>query len=609
MTVRGSRAIPSLAQWRELPRYLSQGEKRIFTVAIAGILLAGGLLTFRFIASHQTTVPAVGGSYTEGLIGTPQFLNPLYAVASDTDTDLTRLVFSGLMRFDPAAGLTTDLAESYTVSDDQKTYTFTLRPEVTWHDGASVTAEDVVYTISAIQNPDYRSPLSVSFSGVAVQAVDERTVAFSLAEPFAPFLSTLTVGIIPSHIWQEIPPSSAPLARRNIDDVVGSGPYMLEKTSLDQKGTIRSMTFVRNPDFSRGAPYIEELTFKFYNDADALAEALKNRNVEGAGFVPFATAGELSDDRLQEVLPSLSQYTAAFLNDAHTSILQDDKVRQALALATDRDALIANALAGNGSAITSPILPSMPGYDAAIGASTYDLAGAITLLESAGWTLAEGAAIRTKGESALAFTMTTVDTPELTGVATALREQWALAGIELTIVAVDQTTLHNDVLKNRNYDILLTGELYGADQDPYPFWHSSQVAYPGLNVAQFASRKADDAIEAARKTNDATVRAESYTTLATIIAEEYPAVFLYQPRYTYLTTTRIKGIDLPTMTVPADRFANVETWYIKTRSVLLGGGEPAEEEAVTDAPVDTTETPAETPTETTETPTETAPAN
>lgn len=605
MTVRGSRAIPSLAQWRELPRYLSQGEKRIFAVALLGVLLAGGLLTYRFLATNQTTVAAVGGSYTEGLIGTPQYLNPLYSVASDTDTDLTRLIFSGLMRFDPEAGLTTDLAESYTMSEDQKTYTFVLRDNAYWHDGARVTPEDVVFTIGAIQNLDYRSPLSVSFSGVAVQATDERTVTFSLAEPFAPFLSTLTVGILPSHKWQDTPPSSAPLAQRNIDDVVGSGPYMLEKKTIDQKGTIRSMQLVRNPDFYRGAPYIEELNFKFYSNADALAEALKNRNVEGAGFVPFAAAKELKDDRLQAVLPSLSQYTAAFLNDAHTSILTDANVRQALTLATDRNALIEQALGGKGVAVTSPILPSMPGYDPATGATSYDLAGAIALLEESDWILEEGATIRTKGSSALAFTMTTVDTPELTTVATTLKEQWAKAGVELTIVAVDPVTLQNGVLRNHDYDILLAGELYGTDQDPYAFWHSSQVA-SGLNVAQFASRKADDVIEAARKTTNVAAHAEAYKTLATVIAEEFPAVFLYQPSYTYLTTDRIQGIDLPTITIPADRFANVNEWYIKTRKVFGRAEEPTTEPAEA-------ETPTEMPTETaTETPTETAtdtPAN
>lgn len=597
ITVRGSRAIPSLAQWRELPRYLSQGEKRIFTIALFGVIIAGGLLTYRFFATNQTTVAAVGGSYTEGLIGTPQYMNPLYAVASDTDTDLTRLVFSGLVRFDPAAGLVVDLAESYTVSEDQKTYTFTLHDNAFWHDGAKVTPEDVVFTIGAIQNPEYRSPLAISFSGVAVQAVDERTVTFTLAEPFAPFLSTLTVGILPAHIWQDIPPSSAQLARRNLEDVVGSGPYMLEKKTQDQKGTIRTIMLVRNPNFYRGAPFIEELNFKFYSDASALAEALKNRNVEGAGFVPFAAADELVDDRLQAVMPSLSQYTAAFLNDAHTSILTDVKVRQALALATNRETIVGEALGGKGLAITSPILPSMPGYDATIGATNYDLAGAIALLESAGWKLEEGATVRTKSSTALAFTMTTVDTAELTAVATLLKEQWAQAGVELTIVAVDPTTLQNDILKNRNYDILLAGELYGTDQDPYAFWHSSQVA-SGLNVAQFASRKADDAIEAARKTTDVLARAESYKTLATIIAEEYPAVFLYQPSYTYLTTSRIQNIIVPTITVPADRFANINEWYIKTRKVF--GEQNANEviETVTEAPIEaTTETPVETTTE------------
>lgn len=568
LAVRGSRAIPTLAQWRELPRYLSASERRMFTIAVGGTLIAAVLLGFRFFSSHTERVATVGGSYTEGLVGTPQYLNPLYAVASDTDTDLTHLLFSGLMRWDPEAGLVTDLASSYTVSEDQKNYIFTLRDDAHWHDGAPVTPQDVVFTIQAIQNPEYRSPLSVSFGGVAVEATGEHTVSFTLAEPFAPFLSTLTVGILPSHLWQGVPASSAPLALINRQPV-GSGPYMFKKATIDQRGTIRGLVLTRNADFYRGAPFIETFTFNFYASTGELTEAVKNKNVEGAGFIPFEDAQALSEDHdLQILNPALPQFTAVFFNQSRSSILADDNVRAALNQATDRATLTSTALGGQATAITSPVLPTMPGYDPAIGAVTFDAAAAATTLHDAGWTLPEGGTIRTKGDTALSFTMTTVDTAELRLVAEALRTQWAQVGVDVTLQYIGSNTLQNDTLKNRSYDALLTGELYGADPDAYPFWHSSQVAYPGLNLAQFSSRKADDAIESARKSTDATARSEAYRTLATLIAEETPAAFLYQSTYTYATTSKIHNIVLPSVTAPADRFSRVNTWYMKTRRVL-----------------------------------------
>lgn len=599
MTVRGNRALPSLAQWRELPRYLSPGERRIFAVALAGVVLALGILGYRFFAANQTAVAAIGGEYTEGLLGTPQYLNPLYAVASDTDTDITSLVFSGLMRWDPQDGLVPDLASTYTISEDQKTYTFTLRDNATWHDGSPVTAQDVVFTMQAIQNPEYHSPLAVSLGGAGVEAPDEKSVIFTLSEPFAPFLSTLTVGILPSHVWENIAPSSAPLAMLNLEPI-GSGPYKYEKLSKYQNGTIRSLSLVRNKDFYRGAPYIERISFNFYQDATELMNALRNKNVQGASYITYEDAQTLTDDRALQVLyPALPQITAAFLNDSHAKLLSDSKVRKALNLATNKDALVADVLGGQGRVISSPILPGMPGYDASVGATTYDEAGAIALLESAGYTLSEGSAVRTKGGTALALTLTTVDTPELNAVAAKLKEMWTKVGVEVTIVTVDQQTLQNDTLKNRNYDVLLTGELYGADGDPYAFWHSSQVTYPGLNLAQFTSRKVDDAIESARGTSDAAIRATSYATVASVIAEEFPAVFLYQPTYAYVTTSKIKGIALPAITIPADRFADVTEWYIRTRNVFSRKEMPAVEEMpVADDAAATTETPAATETAT-----------
>jgi len=566
LSVRGSRAVPSLAQWRELPRYLSTGEKRLFLGASAAIIIALGLLAFRLLTANQVAIPAIGGSYTEGLIGAPQFINPLYSTGSDTDTDLTKLVFSGLMRTDASTGqLVPDLASTFTVSADQKTYTFTLADNAVWHDNQAVTTTDVVFTINAIQNPDYHSPLAVSFSGVSVEAQDDRTVIFTLAEPFAPFLSTLTVGILPEHIWQDIPPGSAPLAHINLTPV-GSGPYKFSKLTTDQRGLLRGLSLVRNPAFYRGAPYISELNFKFYADPVVLLDALKNRNVEGAGFIPNDAGNALQIAGLQNIKTSLLQFTALFLNDTHNANLADANLRQALNLATDRSAII--SLANAGTAISSPILSGMPGFDANIGATTFDLAAATALLDKAGWKTVEGSAIRVKNSVPLALSLTTIDTPGLTAVATKIKEQWAAAGIDLTVTAVGQNNLQNNVLKDRDYDILLTGELYGADQDPYAFWHSSQVAYPGLNLARFSSRKADDAIEAARATTDVAIRAASYTTLATIIADAVPAIFLYQPNFTYFTAAHIQGIHLPTMTVPADRFANINEWYIKTRKTI-----------------------------------------
>ncbi|KKW30908.1 MAG: Extracellular solute-binding protein family 5 [Candidatus Uhrbacteria bacterium GW2011_GWD2_52_7] len=563
--MRSKGGVPTLAQWRQLPRFLSTRERKFASFALGAFVIAVAGLGFQWLNKNQTTIPAVGGEYTEGVVGTPQFINPLYATASDVDADLSRLVYSGLMRFDPQDGIVPDLASNYTVSEDEKEYVFTLRSDAKWHDSNDVvTASDVAFTISAIQNPEYHSPLAVSFAGIAVEAVDTSTVKFTLDEPFSPFLAALTVGILPAFEWQDIAPSSAQLAIQNIKPV-GSGPYQFAKLVKDNRGSIRSMTLERNPDFYRGAPYIKKLSFKFYSSVTELTDALRNKNVEGASVISSADASAFSDERgLSLQNPSLPQFTAAFFNAKHSSVLADDEVRKALSLAVDRTAIV--QITGSvASAINSPILSGMPGYDASATVPVADSTTAASTLDAAGWTFTEGATVRSKSDKSLSFTITTLDSPELTAAAQELERQWEAIGASVDVAVVDIATLQSDVLKNRSYDILVAGERYGTFADPYPFWHSSQTSYPGLNLGSFSDRKADEAIETARETTDQTKRAEAFASLSGLIAEDMPAIMLYQPKYTFALASKIRGVDVPSVTVPSDRFADVETWYIKAK--------------------------------------------
>lgn len=559
-----AKGLPTVSQWRQLPRFLSVKERQIAAFALLIAILTGGTLGTRAFLSGQTVMPAHGGSYIEGAIGTPRYINPLYAPASDIDSDLSRLVYSGLLRQDPQEGLIPDLATSFQVSEDQKTYTFTLRDNAKWHDGSPVTAADVIFTITAIQNPEYHSPLAVSFAGVIAEQIDEHTVQFTLDEPFSPFLATLTVGILPSHLWQDVAPSNAQLHPRNINPV-GSGPYKFKKLAKDSMGNLRWMTFEANGDFYRGEPYISELTFKFYGDVTQLAEAVRNKNVEGASVIISGDVNSLAHDGdITLVNPTLPQYTAAFFNQKNSTVLADDSVRSALLLAVDRQTITSAAYGTTATPIVSPILSGMPGYiETTI--PTADTASAAAKLDAAGWTFTEGATVRSKNDQPLAFTITTLTSPELATTAQELERQWEALGASVDVAYVDTTTLQTDILKNRSYDVLITGERYGSYPDPYPFWHSSQTSYPGLNLGGFSVRSADEAIEAARTTTDTTKRAEAFTTLATAIAEEMPAVILYQPAYTFALSSHIKGVEVPSVTVPSDRFADIEQWHIKTK--------------------------------------------
>ncbi len=545
-------------------------------VFLASSVFLGGW----YVLTHRVEVPAVGGEYTEGLIGEPQFVNPLYASSSDVDSDITRLVFSGLFTWTPHLGIVPDLAESYTVSEDQKTYTVRLLPNARWHNGTPVRASDVVFTIQSIQNPAYRSPLAVSFRGVVVSEVDELTVQFTLEEPFAPFLSTLTVGILPAELWQDVGPKNAALASQNLEPV-GSGPYRFEKFSVDKKGNVRSYSLRRNGGYYRHPPLIERITFKFYPDADAAVAALGNRNIEGISFVPSTLVSEVEKDRRVRILrPSMPLTTVLFFNQEVQPILKDLNIRKAFALSLDKQAIVDQALAGYGTVIQAPILPGSIGEYPEVATINTDLAAAGTLLDATEYKLTEGSTTRAKatttkkdGEDVeqtetLAIALTTVDRPEFIAAAEAIKAQAAQVGFDIEVNVVPSSSFYENVIKPRAFQMLLTGTQLGIDPDPYPFWHSSQTIDPGLNLATYTNRKADTLLEEARGTADQTVRAEKYRAFQDILAEDLPAIFLFQSSYTYAIASKIQNVSIDRIFIPADRFVNVTQWYIKTKKII-----------------------------------------
>ncbi len=200
-----ARRFPRWKQIRQVHRLLSTPERLALRGALIVFVLSL-LWTGAALGKSQLREEArEGGVYEEAIVGSPQFINPIFASVNEADTDLARLIFSGIMRYDEQEGLAYDLAKYIEKSADGLTYTVTLRDDVVWHDGEKLTANDVVFTIETIKQPNINSPLRLAFDRIAVEAIDEHTVKFTLPEKFAPFLSMLTVGIMPEHIWGLIP--------------------------------------------------------------------------------------------------------------------------------------------------------------------------------------------------------------------------------------------------------------------------------------------------------------------------------------------------------------------------------------------------------------------
>ncbi len=564
--------FPTFKQLKYLPKMLNRKEKNTMGILAIVVLLAVILLITNLYFLSTVSIPQKGGQYMEGLVGAPRFINPILSQTNDVDQDLSKLIFSGLLKFDKNRQLIPDLADRYDISSDNLIYTFHLKKNIKWHDGEPFTADDVIFTIASIQDPEFKSPLSISFQGIIAEKIDENTIKFTLKEPFAPFLGLMTFGILPEHLWYNVPAANADLTELN-KKPIGTGPWQFDSFTKDQNGVIFSYALTPNPYYYGDRPNLDKIVFKFYGDFNSAIDALKGKSVQAVTYLPQEFQAELKNYKnINYQKLSQPQYTALFFNQKNNGFLQADYIRQALAQAIDKQKIINQVLPGNANAIDAPILPSI-NTNPDITKYNFDPQSAINLLEKNGWainsTTTNGITeqVMQKKNQTLEITLTTIDQPQNTQIANIIKQEWGQIGIKTNIQLVDKSKILQDVINTRKYEVLLFGEKLGSDPDPFPFWHSSQNEYPGLNLAVFSNKTVDQLLEDARKTNDWATREKNYLAFQKIVSQQLPAIFLYNQIYIYPQDDSIKGFDVKNISTPSDRFANLYQWYIKTRRI------------------------------------------
>ena len=586
LSVSKTRMLPSWRQWKQLPGVLSISEKRIVWGALTVLLLSLSVSAIGYISAHRIEIPAIGGEYTEGLVGDPQFINPLYASTNDVDQDISRLVYSGLVRWDGVDSFVPDLATDILVSEDKTVYTFTIRDNARFHNGEEVRARDILFTINAIQTPSYRSPLAVNFQGVTVVQENDKTVSFILDQPFSPFLQHLTVGILPASLWADVLPQNVPLAALNLQPI-GTGPYKFLEFTKDKKGAVRSYSLARNEDYYFQPPYIETLTFKFYSDIFALTDALENKNVEGVSIVSYENLGQVEENKNVQLLSSqLPRETNLYLNQTLSPTLSDLVVRSAISESINKQAIIDELHAGYAEILHGPILSGMLGYndgftiafDPELSQSNLTEAGyranVLTGMRELKTSLAneisdeDSEEETTSDPTALSLTLTTVDSTEMKVVAERIREDLINIGINVELALIPAELMLSEVIEPQNFEMLLTSVMLQADPDPYPFWHSSQGNGLGLNLVNYENDDVDTLLEESRLETDNEVRAEKYIQFQELLAKDIPAVFLYRSHYSAAVAEKITLEPIQTITSPADRYTNITDWYIKTKKAL-----------------------------------------
>ena len=566
--------LPTKDQINSVFNSFSKKEWKFFAVLVV-ILFSSTLLILESInKSLMISVPFRGGSISEGIIGTPRFINPVLA-NSPADLDMVALIYSGLMRKNPDGTLSPDLAEKYEMSKDGLTYTFTLKNKIFFQNGKMLTADDVIFTVNEAKDSIIKSPREVDWNGVTATKINDTTIMFTLKQPYPAFLENATLGIMPQSLW-----NNSPIELNNANTFpVGSGPYMIKSVAKESSGVIDSYQLMPFKKFALGEPYIENLSLYFYSNENDLLQALEGGIVDQISSITPLNAGILKERNYQIESSVLPRIFGLFFNQNQNNLFTDKVITNSIDQAIDKDKIVREVLLGYGVVIDSPIPPNMIAYQTL---STQNNISREEMLKNVQSNLAKDGWVKgpdgflqktitdknkKKTTRALEFSISTGNAEELAKTAELIKQDLSEISMKVDVKTFEVGNLNQSVIRPRKYDALLFGEIINHESDLFAFWHSSQRKDPGLNVAMYTNAKVDKILEDASITIDEQQRIKKYAQFEAEVKKDMPAIFLYSPNFIYVVSQNLKGLSILNITSPKDRFSNVYLWYTETENV------------------------------------------
>ncbi len=537
----------------------------LLIVVLIGVVVAQNSILSGYYQSEQ---PVPGGIYREGIVGTFGNANPIYA-SSEVDTTVSRLIFAGLFTYDNNNQLVGNLAKDWKLDQTGQVYTITLRPNLTWQDGEPLTAHDVAFTYSVIQNPDAESPFRANWTGISVEATDDRTVVFTLPNPLSSFLSNLTNGIVPRHLLKDIPMTGLRSAPFNSQAPIGSGQFQWHDVALsghspaDLQQRIGLLPF---DNYWRGAPKLKTLIVHVFANKPDMLDAYRDNQLTA-----MAGLNAVPSDIARQPATRIYNFklTAANMVFFKTSAgpLKDKTLRQALVYASMPQDILSQ-LPYPTNPVREPFLSDQFAYNAKYTQKTDQLQKAKDMLTKAGWKVADDGMRYKKGKP-LVVSITAATTPENRMIVAQLERQWGKAGVDVVPNLADDESFRSSLLSHE-YDAIVYGITIGADPDVFVYWDSSQNDIRSenrLNLSEYESTTADTALEAGRTRIGNALRKIKYEPFLKAWQDDAPALGLYQPRFLYVTRGEVYNLQERTINTSIDRFNNVYEWMIRTAQV------------------------------------------
>src|SRR5215218_967099 len=573
--------------------HLTRRDYAVVGTLVIALVVLGGVLSLRPRTIPQIAIADATQSptmpppvvYREGVVGTAESITPLSA-RNRAERSLVGLVFSGLTRMGPRNTLEPDLASSWKLSDDGKTWTFHIRDDAVWQDGEPVTSADVLYTVGALKDPEASGGRSGSWAEVETAAVDDKTVTFRLTTPVGGFLAATTQPLLPAHLLGDVP--YADIATSEFaKSPIGSGPYGLAELDVTKAVLVPAgellppietpapviaaspdslATPIPSPSSPGLTPFIERIELSFFPDDAAVAAALEDGSIDAAAGLTPDQASTISAmpgvDRIRYPTTTLSTVLLN-LRPNHPE-LRDVRVRRALLAGIDREGLVRDALGGDGSVADSLVPPSSWAYDGeAARVIAYDKAAAAKLLRAAGWTRIDGAWAAPRAKAPYDLQLLSVPAtanPRLASIATAVGDAWTELGFKVTLVEKPAVELAA-ALRGGTFTASVLDIMMGLEPDLYPLLASSQVRGAGSNLAGLQDAKLDELLEDARKPAAQPERVGAWKALLAGIGARIPMLPLAWGEES-MFVDGVEGVTPTLIGDTGDRYWDVLAWRL-----------------------------------------------
>lgn len=527
----------------------------LLALALSG---CGGDAPFAEAPRQAGGPPAFGDTIVEASIGDISGLIP--NITSDSAShSVGNFIYDGLVRADRDLSLTGELAESWTISKDERTITFHLKKGVRWHDGAPFTARDVEFTFRYMRDPKTPTAYAEDFLQAAwLEVVDPHTVRVHYERPYAPALLSWALWILPAHLLEES-------WRRGVDlrttpqnrHPIGTGPFRFQEWKPQEK-----VVLLANPDYHRDRPYLDRVVLRIIPDPATIFLELKARNVDMAGLTPLQFSRQTEYPAFAKFFEKyryLSNSYAYLGFNLRDPRFADRTVRHAIAHAIDKREIIEGVLLGLGQEAVGPYKPGTWWYTDQVPTFPYDPERAKRLLREAGWRDRDGDGILEKDGKPFRFTIRTnqgntnrIQTAEI------IQRRLKAVGIDATIHVVEWAAFINTFIRKKDFEAIILGWGLGLDPDQYEIWHSSKNGPDQLNHVSYSNPTVDRLLEQGRRTFNRERRTAIYRELQRVLAEDQPLVFLYVPEALVAVSSRIRGIE----PAPAGIAWNFIRWYV-----------------------------------------------